>query len=159
MARAPLGEGAGEAVAAAQRRKELLHARAEALALRRDHARVETVALVGFRVGGEPWAFRLEHAREVLELGKLAPLPGVGRYVLGATATRAAIVPVIDLRQLLGLATGGMVDLPWILVIDGPSGAFGLAAEEVEGRLDVPAAALGPPPPDPSPSWLPGAGW
>lgn len=158
MATAPRGDGAGEGdpAAAAQRREKILRARAEGLALRREHARLETVALVGFRVGGESYALRLEHAREVLELAKLAPLPGVGRHVLGAAATRAAIVPVIDLRQLLGLATGGMVDLPWILVIDGASGALGLAVEEVEGRLDVPAAELGPPPAGPFSQLAPG---
>jgi purine-binding chemotaxis protein CheW len=57
---------------------------------------------------------------------------------------RTRIVPVLDLRHLLGLEGGGMSDLSKVVVAEHDGEAFGLAVEVLEGRLEVPRAGLTP---------------
>ncbi len=51
-------------------------------------------------------------------------------------------MPVLDLRELLGLARGGMADLAKIVVVEHGGDAFGLAAELVLGQLELPRDGL-----------------
>jgi purine-binding chemotaxis protein CheW len=69
--------------------------------------------------------------------------------VLGALVSRSRVVSVLDLRQVLGLEGGGMADLTRVVVVEAADECFGLAAEEVEGRLELPLAELSPAPPGP----------
>ena len=64
-------------------------------------------------------------------------LPGAPRHVMGALVSRSRVVPVLDLRQLLGLEGGGMSDLGKVVVVDVAGDAFGIAAEQVDGRQEL----------------------
>ncbi|HZI16030.1 MAG TPA: chemotaxis protein CheW [Myxococcus sp.] len=132
-----------------ERRREVLSARAQALAGTRGEKRVQVLSVLAFQVGGERYAVRIEHVDHVLEARGLAPLPGAPRHVLGALVSRSRVVPVLDLRQLLGLEGGGMSDLGKVVVVEVEDEAFGLAAEAVEGRKELPRAELSHPPPGP----------
>jgi chemotaxis signal transduction protein len=59
------------------------------------------------------------------------------------------VVPVLDPRPLLGLSGGGMSDLAQAIVFGGAEAPFALAVERVEGRVEVPRADGGTPPPGP----------
>jgi purine-binding chemotaxis protein CheW len=59
------------------------------------------------------------------------------------------VVPVLDLRQLLGLEGGGMSDLAKVVVVDVAGDAFGIAAEVVDGRQELLRSTLSQPPPGP----------
>lgn len=132
-----------------ERRAEVLAQRARALAGSRQEARREVLHVLAFRVGGERYGVPLETVDHVLESRGLCPLPGAARHVLGALVSRSRVVPVLDLRQLLGLEGGGMSDLSRVVVVEAQGEAFGLAAEEVEGRLELARAELSRPPPGP----------
>jgi purine-binding chemotaxis protein CheW len=139
----------GGQVVSAHKRREILHTRAQALANSRQEARQEVVTVLAFHVGGERYAVRIEAVDHVLEARGMCPLPGAPRHVLGALLSRSRIVPVLDLRQLLGLQGGGMSDLSKVVVVEVEDEAFGLAAELVDGRLELPRAELSQPPPGP----------
>ncbi|MFP2934810.1 chemotaxis protein CheW, partial [Pyxidicoccus sp. 3LG] len=109
----------------------------------------ETLSVLAFQVGGERYAVRIEHVDHVLEARGLASLPGAPRHVMGALLSRSRIVPVLDLRQLLGLEGGGMSDLGKVVVVEVGEESFGLAAENVEGRKELPKGDLSQPPPGP----------
>lgn len=130
-------------------RRRVLEARAQAVAGAREAARVETVPVLVFRVGGERYAVDVNEVFQVTEARGLSPLPGSPPWLLGALVARTRVVPVLDLRLLLGLEGGGMSDLSKVVVVEQGGDAFGLAAEELEGRVEVPregltAAAAGP---------------
>jgi purine-binding chemotaxis protein CheW len=139
----------GAQVLSPERRREVLADRARALAGSRHEERRETVSVLSFRVGGERYAVPIEAVDHVLESKGLCPLPGAPRYVLGALVSRSRVVPVLDLRQVLGLEGGGMSDLARVVVVEVSEEFFGLAAEEVDGRQELPSADLSHPPPGP----------
>ncbi|RKG93372.1 chemotaxis protein CheW [Corallococcus terminator] len=139
----------GGQVVSAHRRREVLHQRAVALASSRHEERQEVVTVLAFQVGGERYAVRIELVDHVLEARGMCALPGAPRHVLGALLSRSRIVPVLDLRQLLGLEGGGMSDLSKVVVVELEDEAFGLAAEVVDGRKELPRAELSQPPAGP----------
>jgi len=89
------------------------------------------------RVGGERYAVPIAEVDEVLEIKGLFPLLGAPRQLLGAIVARSRLIPVLDLRQLLGLEGGGMSDLTRVVAVGRGDELFGLAVEEVEGKLEL----------------------
>lgn len=137
--------GAGPAAAldpAARRR--ILEARARAVAAAREAARPDGERVLVFGVGGERYAVEVGAVSLVLDAASLGPLLGAPPWLLGAALARSRIVPVLDLRQLLGLERGGMSDLTCIVVVERDGDAFGLAAEVLEGEREVPRAEQAP---------------
>ena len=128
-----------------ERRREVLAERARAISGSREAARAESEPVLAFTVGGERYAVAVEAVSQVLEARGLQPLVASPPWLLGAMVARTRVVPVLDLRQLLGLAGGGMTDLGKVIVVEHEGEAFGIAAEALEGRLDVPRAGLAPP--------------
>lgn len=58
-------------------------------------------------LGGEVYAVDLRHVREVFEVEAITPVPGMPPALVGVTNVRGAVVPIMDLRRLLGLTTAG----------------------------------------------------
>jgi purine-binding chemotaxis protein CheW len=132
-----------------EKRREVLSTRARALAGSREEARPAVLTVLVFNVGGERYAVPIEQVDHVLESRGLCGLPGAPRHVMGALVSRSRVVPVLDLRQLLGLEGGGMSDLAKVVVVDVAGDAFGIAAEVVDGRAELLRATLSQPPPGP----------
>ena len=57
---------------------------------------------VRLRVGGESYAFGVEHVLEVAELGEIAPVPGAPAGVLGVRNLRGQVLPVFELASVFG---------------------------------------------------------
>jgi purine-binding chemotaxis protein CheW len=132
-----------------EKRREVLSTRAKALAGSREQVRPEVLIVLGFQVGGERYGVLIEQVDHVLESRGLCMLPGAPRHVMGALVSRSRVVPVLDLRQLLGLEGGGMSDLAKVVVVDVAGDAFGIAAEVVDGRQELLRSTLSQPPPGP----------
>jgi purine-binding chemotaxis protein CheW len=127
----------------------VLSIRAKALAGSREQVRPEVLIVLVFQVGGERYGVLIEQVDHVLESRGLCMLPGAPRHVMGALVSRSRVVPVLDLRQLLGLEGGGMSDLAKVVVVDVAGDAFGIAAEVVDGRQELLRSTLSQPPPGP----------
>lgn len=56
-----------------------------------------------FRLGEQLLAFGSEHLRQIVTVGSLTRVPRVGSELLGLFSVGGAILPLIDLRPLLGL--------------------------------------------------------
>jgi len=126
--------------ASPEQRKAILSSRAKALAGERVREQAEKISLLSFKGGGERYAVTIDEVDEVLEIKGLSPLLGTPRQVLGALVARSRVVPVLDLRLLLGLEGGGMSDLTKVVVVGKSEDLFGLAVEEIEGKLELPKA-------------------
>jgi chemotaxis signal transduction protein len=61
----------------------------------------EVRQLVTFKVGGEEFAFPMEHVREILRVQTPKEVPGAPEHLLGVSTIRGRILPIIDLRRLL----------------------------------------------------------
>jgi purine-binding chemotaxis protein CheW len=128
-----------------EERRRILAERARSLAeVREQEQATGVLEVVAFRVGGERYAVPLQKVDEILEIRGLCLLFGAPRHVLGALVARSRVLPVFDLRALLGLSGGGMSDLTKVIALAEADELLGIAVEEVEGRLSVPAAELVP---------------
>ncbi len=58
---------------------------------------------VGFVLSEQEYAFRIDHIREIVIPERVTRLPQVATYVEGCSNLRGTIIPIINLRLLLGL--------------------------------------------------------
>lgn len=129
-----------------ERREAVLLARAEALAKARTEAEQISLTVMAFTLGGGRYGVPFANLDQIVECTQLCPLQGAPRAVLGAQAVRAGIVPVLDLRVVLGLAGGPLSDLRFVLVVVSGQERFGLAVEQTDGALGFQARQLRPGP-------------
>ena len=62
-----------------------------------------TRQFVGFQIAGQAYAFRIEQIQEIVILDHVTKTPQVAKYVEGVSNLRGTIIPIINLRLLLGL--------------------------------------------------------
>jgi purine-binding chemotaxis protein CheW len=132
-----------------ERRAAILAERAEVIARSRLEKREESLTVLALRVGGERYAIVAEEVSQVLEIKGLAPLIGAPEWLLGAMLARSRLVPVFDLRRLIGLERGGLSDLSRVAVLDEEGDMFGLAVESIDSQLTIPLSRLERPPQGP----------
>ena len=66
--------------------------------------RKNTSQFVGFQLENQRYAFRIEQIQEIVILDEVTQTPQVAPYVEGVSNLRGAIIPIVNLRKLLGLA-------------------------------------------------------
>lgn len=90
------------------------------------------------QLAGDPHVIRLAEIANLLPLEALTALPCAVPALMGLTGFRGAILPVYDLRQMLGYTAQ---DPPrWMVIASGARVA--LAFDAVDSLLDPPAHAL-----------------
>jgi purine-binding chemotaxis protein CheW len=136
---ARLAEGASTG----DRRRELMAERAGALASRREPVDEDALPMLVFTLGGVRHAVEVEAVVQVVEARGLQRLVATPPWLLGALVARGRVVPVLDLRERLGLERG-LADLDKVLVLEQEGELVGLAVEALEGRRDVALRTLSP---------------
>lgn len=63
----------------------------------------EEEQLVSFRVGSDEYAFDIKSVSEILKVMDITAVPNVPDYVLGMFTIRNHLLPILDMRRLLGL--------------------------------------------------------
>jgi chemotaxis signal transduction protein len=94
-----------------------------------------TETLLGFRLGGEAYAVRAREIAGLLADQRIVPLPSPVPELIGIAGLRGEIVPVYDLRALLGYA-GDRTAGRWI-ILAGSGPLVGLAFDQLDGRLSI----------------------
>ena len=90
-------------------------------------------------VGSMGYALRLADVAGLQVLGSLTPCPSARRELLGLCSFRGSVLPVYDLRVLLGASAGQQQGRAWWVVAkDAP---LGLAFDVFERHLRLPAGA------------------
>jgi purine-binding chemotaxis protein CheW len=132
-----------------ERRRALLEARARAIAEAREAPRPDGIPVLVFRIGGRSFAVEVAAVGQVVEARGIWPLPACPPWLIGALVARTRIVPVLDLRPMLGLPAHGTTSLKRVIVLEQGGEAFAVAVEGLDGRRDVPASQVAPPGPGP----------
>lgn len=94
---------------------------------------------VRLRVGGESYAFAVEHVLEVAELGEIAPVPGAQGDVLGVRNLRGEVLPVFDLAAVFGIGRPAAAQRLLIVEHDGRRAGFAIDEVVDVGQLPAPA--------------------
>jgi purine-binding chemotaxis protein CheW len=145
-------EGAGHAIeGAASRRVEesraLLERRAKALSrplIPEDQG--EILNLISFRIQEEVYAADSRWVFEVFRPMEVAPLPGRLDALMGVAAWRGDLLPVLDLRSLLGFGPGAEAGAPTLIVVGHGRPSLCVRADGPGAVLTEPAASLRPAP-------------
>jgi purine-binding chemotaxis protein CheW len=107
----------------------------------------DTLEALVFALGSEQYALPANQVHEVRPRGLLTTLPGTPAFLAGLINVRGRIVPVVDLRSLLGMAPDGPSTS--VVLVSHRSGDIGLlvAGRPIVRPLRV--ADLTEPPPGP----------
>jgi purine-binding chemotaxis protein CheW len=105
---------------------------------------VPTLELVQFSAGNEQYAIEASYVRRAERLGAVTPLPGAARHFAGIANLHGQIVPLVDLRVLLGATPSAAVTFG--IVLGEERAEIAVVAETLlEIRL-LPVDLLGPQP-------------
>jgi len=63
-----------------------------------------TVRAAIVTIGGELFTIDLQNVREVFVVESITPVPGMPSGLVGVTNLRGTVIPLLDLRQIIGLA-------------------------------------------------------
>ena len=108
-----------------------------------------TVSLLRMSIAGETFAVPIAEVREILQVGRLTPMPRTPEFVRGVMNLRGAVVPVIDVAARLDRGGSTVGRRSCIVVVevapescDGPPLVAGLLVDAVFEVLDREAAAI-----------------
>ncbi|MFW8601001.1 chemotaxis protein CheW [Desulfobacterota bacterium M19] len=111
---------------------------------------VDDEQLVSFHIADEEYAFNIDSVREILRVSEITEVPNVPAYIKGVITVREQLIPIIDLRLLLGideLIAGNISELEKIIqehrqwVVDLEQSLAG--DEQFFGALDPAQCAFG----------------
>jgi purine-binding chemotaxis protein CheW len=86
-----------------------------------------------FGLAGATFAVEVRHAREVVVVDELTAVPLAPAELRGVTNLRGYILPVLDVRPLLGLPAQPIVRGSRVLVLAGSAGQVGIAIDAALG--------------------------
>lgn len=104
-----------------------------------DARTIELDDLLDIRVALDPYAIHLDQVTGVFADKPVTPLPGSFPELLGIAGFRGAMVPVYDLRTLLGYPRGG--SQRWLILTAGET-RIALAFDQFEGHSRVARTAI-----------------
>ncbi len=98
--------------------------------------------LIVFRLGSYEYGIPVNDVREIARVGELRRVPGAAAGIAGLTTLRGRLLPVVDLRERLGLPHGG-VDKGSRAIVGRIRGEIAaVVADDVSEVVDVPASAI-----------------
>lgn len=109
----------------------------------------EMVQLVVFRVGDEEYGADIQYVTSVIDLHqhRITPVPRLPNYIVGVINLRGRVIPVIDLRQRLGLPKMEATKQSRIAVAEMDGGTVGMIVDSVSTTMRVGPADIEPPSP------------
>jgi chemotaxis signal transduction protein len=86
-----------------------------------------------FVLGGERFAIEVGTVREVVVVDEFTIVPRAPGYLIGVANLRGLILPILDIRPLLGLPPRPPGRGARVLVVEAGSGQVGVVLDEVVG--------------------------
>jgi purine-binding chemotaxis protein CheW len=108
---------------------------------------VGSIQLVGFRLAGELYGIEITKVREIILITEITRIPQTPHYVRGLINLRSTVIPVIDLRTLVGLPEPELTDENRIIVVRAGGRLMGIVVDAVNEVLRIKQEQIAPPPP------------
>jgi purine-binding chemotaxis protein CheW len=107
----------------------------------------ERIAALSFQLGDEVFGIELRYLLEMRQATSLRRLPGVVPHLAGVINLRGELLPVVDLRPVLGLGKSEVAAmLAGALVLSFRADKVAVAVDRARDILNFPASELKPPP-------------
>ena len=92
-----------------------------------------TLTAVTFFLGNEECAFPITDVHQILKEARITRVPNVNRYVEGVFNLRGLVVPVMDLRFVLGLGVRRRGEQERLVIVDVDRRLVGFSVDSVAG--------------------------
>lgn len=106
----------------------------------------EKIQLVTFKLGKEEFGFDILKVREINKMMSMTKVPGAPAFMEGIMNLRGHVIPVINLRRLMGMENREYNRETSIVVIDIPGKTYGFIVDAVREVLRIPVTVTEPPP-------------
>jgi purine-binding chemotaxis protein CheW len=106
----------------------------------------EEIQLVTFKLGKEEFGFDILKVREINKMMSMTRVPGAPDFMEGIMNLRGHVIPVINLRSLMGMESREYNRETSIVVIDIPGKTYGFIVDAVKEVLRIPVTVTEPPP-------------
>jgi purine-binding chemotaxis protein CheW len=105
-----------------------------------------TLELISFEIADQEFCIDIRSVREIRGWTPATPIPQTPDYIRGVINLRGAVIPVLDLRNRLGLGDTVASSRHVIVVIQEEDRVAGLLVDGVQETFRVDASLLQPPP-------------
>lgn len=89
---------------------------------------------IGFHLQGREYGIPIMRVREIINLPDIVRIPQSPPYLRGITNLRGSVIPVVDLKQLIGVSGEGGVK---VIVISSGRITFGLLVDGITGVIGI----------------------
>ena len=107
---------------------------------------VDLIQLVGFKLGSEDFGVDISRVQEINMMMQLTKIPNSNKFIEGVVNLRGKIVPVINLRDRLGLPKKEDDNRTKIIVSDINNKLIGYIVDEVNEVLRISKSIIEPAP-------------
>ena len=105
-----------------------------------------TSQFVGFMIDEQQYAFRIEQIQEIVILTQVTRTPQVADHVEGVSNLRGSIIPIVNLRKLLGLEAKPSDGETRTIVVNVGERTIGCTVDAVSQVIKIPAESIQPAP-------------
>lgn len=86
---------------------------------------------IGFRIHTEAFLLSVEPVQEIIMMTNVTFVPGSHQAVEGIISLRGEIMPILNLRRLLGFPRGGVTQSTRIMIVLTEAGGFGIIVDAI----------------------------
>lgn len=86
---------------------------------------------IGFRIHTEAFLLSVEPVQEIIMMTNVTFVPGSHEAVEGIISLRGEIMPILNLRRLLGFPRGGVTQSTRIMIVHTEVGGFGIIVDAI----------------------------
>lgn len=104
------------------------------------------IELISFEIGGQEFCIDIRSVREIRGWSSATQMPHTPSYILGVINLRGAVMPIVDLRNRLGLGETEPSSRHVIVVIQHGAQLAGILVDGVQETFQVDASVLQEPP-------------
>ena len=101
----------------------------------------EVAHVVIFHLGGGKFGFRLDEVGEIVRMPRIACMPLAPRSLLGLANLHGSVLPIVDLRRLLGLSEVPLNESARVIVVDRGT-PVGFVVDRIDRLFAVPAGRI-----------------
>lgn len=105
----------------------------------------EEQQIVLCELAGELYGVDIARVEEIIRLPEITRVPRAPRAVEGVINLRGTVIPVVDLRKVLGLVQSEPTKSSRVVVVEVGEDTIGMIVDAVTEVLRVPAASVEPP--------------
>ncbi len=98
---------------------------------------------IGFTMNGSEYTIPILKVQEIVNLPRLTKLPQVPHYIEGVTNLRGRIIPIVNLKKLVGLGGDSLGEK--VIVVTSGRIIFGVLIDSITGVITIEDSAIEPP--------------